>query len=151
MNDLQESTAAQAAAMIRKELKANGVKATVRSKTYSGGDSVTVTLADPLPAVRREVEAFCDKFQAGRFNGMEDIYEYDNANADLPQVKFVFVQADYSAELKQAAKEYIAANFCGLEGFEVDRMAYQALSGSLGVVGWRCSFWTDRKPRARAA
>ncbi len=86
-----KSSQAAAAAMIRKELKKHGIKATVRSSSFAGGTSVDVTVSNLAPWVRREVEAFVGQFEYGHFDGMYDIYEYSNCRDDIPQVKFVFV------------------------------------------------------------
>ena len=153
--------AAQAAAMIRKELKANGIAARVTSKTYSGGDSVRVCLNDEFPATKEAVQDFAHKFQMGNFNGMEDIYEYNNRNADLPQVSFVFVDNDFGDEIQQAAWELVCSRMAGFESapesykdawqFTTDRgdggsdMLRRALSFD-DVFG----FWAARKPRLAA-
>ena len=83
--------AAQAAAAIRKELKAifPGSKFRVTSKNYSGGNSVRIEhISGPVDSA---IESLASKYKMGSFNGMTDCYEYSNSNEDLPQVKFVFV------------------------------------------------------------
>jgi sorbitol-specific phosphotransferase system component IIBC len=84
------SQAAQAAKLIRKELKESfpGTKFKVKSENYSGGNSIRVYWN--LGPTTKEIEAIIDKYQYGHFNGMEDIYEYSNTNDEIPQVKFVF-------------------------------------------------------------
>jgi hypothetical protein len=138
-----KSTHAAAAALIRAGLKRNGLKARVTSQSYSGGNSIRVRIQqDVLPETRKQVEQFCGRFQAGHFDGMTDCYEFSNARSDVPQVRFVFVEVDYSAETKAAAASYVA-NINGLAQHELDRYAYMALIGSWG------SFWQQRKPRRR--
>ena len=89
---------ARAGKMIRAELKKNGVAGKVRSRS----GAIYVTLTDnPLPATVAAVKDFAEGFQMGHFDGMTDCYEYSNRNADLPQVRFVFVNADYSDDFKQ--------------------------------------------------
>lgn len=157
-----KSQAAQAAALIRAELRRNGVAATVTSKVYSGGSSVNVRIADPLPATRQAVEEFASRFQAGHFDGMTDCYEYSNRRDDVPQVRFVFVDADYSDETRQAAWDWLRARFAGLEDApeRVERAyAYRAghwdCYGSdlvhRALTGVIPGFWITRKPRVRAA
>lgn len=51
--------AAKAAKAIRAELKAIGVKARVKSQTYSGGDSVDVYTTDLTPEVMAQVNTIC--------------------------------------------------------------------------------------------
>lgn len=141
----QLSNHAAAAAAIRAELKKHGIMARVTSESYSMGSSVRVRVLDDVsPAARREIEAFASRYQYGHFDGSRDLYEYSNVNDDLPQVRYVFVDVDYSPEIKAAAAEYIAG-ISGIEPHERDRYEWMALSGAWG------SFWRDRKPRVRAA
>lgn len=103
----QLTEAAKVAAQIRKHLKANGVPCKVSSSNYSGGNSVRVLLFDPLPATRQQVEAYTAKFEYGTFNGMDDSYNYDNVRDDIPQVRFLFVNAEYSDDMRQACWEWL--------------------------------------------
>ncbi len=103
---------AAAGKLIRAELKKQGIKASVRGQAYAGGDSITVKIdvqqADRVlvPATQQAIEAFCNQFQMGHFNGMEDIYEYSNNIEELPQVKFVFIDFNYG-DLEQKASDFI--------------------------------------------
>jgi len=132
----QTSTHAAAAKMIRAELKRHGIRARVTSKSYAGGNSVDVHLTDELPATIAKVQEYVNQFQYGRFDGMQDLYEYTNRNSDLPQVKYAFVHVRYSDEIRKAAEA------------EAERMqlpdAWLVLSGRIG------NFWTSRKPRISA-
>lgn len=96
----QLSTAALAAKAIRKELKEKfpGVKFSVRSNNFAGGNAVDVSydivsLGDrgdgtvPVDAVWDIVK----KYQYGHFDGMTDSYEYSNRQDDIPQAKYVHV------------------------------------------------------------
>ena len=163
---MARSTQAQAAAIIRKEIKAHGIKARVTSDGYAGGNSVNVYVKDLEPWVRKELESFVNQFQYGHFDGMQDLYEYSNSRDDIPQVKYAFVECTYSDELKQKAYDYLRANWGGYEdhpenyadaadmqgsGDWVSTEVFQVLNGS-----WddRCSsgctkFWN--KPRVRSA
>ena len=132
----QTSTHAAAAKMIRAELKRHGIQARVISKSYAGGNSVDVYLTDPLPATLDKVQEYVWQFQYGHFDGMRDSYQLSNYRVDLPQVRFAFVHAEYSDEIRQAAEA------------EAQRMnlpdAYMLLNGRTG------NFWTSRKPRISA-
>lgn len=86
------SNHAHVAKLIRAEMKARGIKGTVRSKSYSGGCSVTVRIEDQAPEVAKSLDQFTKQFESGHFNGMTDCYEYTNHRSDIPQVKFVFVE-----------------------------------------------------------
>lgn len=51
-----------------------GVKFSVKSRRFSGGDAIDVSWIDgPVSA---QVDAIIDRYSAGSFNGMEDLYEY---------------------------------------------------------------------------
>ncbi len=141
--------AAQAAAIIRKELKKNGIKgAKVRSENYSGGSSVNVTLPeDLLPATVKKITDYCNQFQYGHFDGMTDMYEYSNSNADLPQAKFVFVTASYSDEVKAAARKLVE-EVNGVPSYDIDSHVWRILNGS---STWFPEFWANYKPRVKAA
>jgi hypothetical protein len=91
MRNLTE--AAKAAKEIRAIVKAAGVKATIRSSTYSGGDSVSIDLLQTMADVSfRALEAKVSRYEMGRFDGMSDSYDYSNRIEGLPQVKFVFLR-----------------------------------------------------------
>jgi hypothetical protein len=111
------SGAAACAAAIRKELKEKfpGVKFSVRSETYSGGDSVRINWADgPEHA---EVAAIANSYEAGHFDGMTDMYIYHkDRNPDRPSAKYVFANKNYSdeaiRELKAKAEELFVSHQC---------------------------------------
>lgn len=85
----QISESAQVAKEIRKILKAHGIKGSVRSSNYSGGNSVRVQFADKVDAdVYAEIYQEADKFRAGSFNSMDDIYEY--RHIDGPTADYIF-------------------------------------------------------------
>ncbi len=94
------STAANCAAAIREELKKEfpGIKFSVTSETFAGGNSVRIGWADgPLSD---DVEKITDKYQYGQFNGMEDLYEYTNSRDDIPQAKYVSTSRKMSEETR---------------------------------------------------
>lgn len=132
------SNHAAAAKAIRDELKRLDLKCKVTSKCYSGGTSITARVyADLPPKGRDAIIDFANQYQYGNFNGMTDSYEYSNKQTDLPQVKFVFVEFEYSDEIKQAVKEYID-NINGIPEYDRQRYYYMALNGSWG------NFWENR-------
>lgn len=131
-NPPRKSGSALCATAIREELKANfeGVKFSVKSETYSGGDSVRIEWTDgPTTA---QVEEFTNKYQYGHFNGMEDIYEYSNSREDIPQAKYIFETRLKSEELHMAILNELKAEygtyFDELAGYEQDRKVYQKFS-----------------------
>lgn len=95
-----KTVAAQTAKLVRQELKSNfpGVKFTVKSDSYAGGNSVNVSYTD-TQFTQEQVETVLAKFQQGNFNSMEDIYEYSNTQ-DHAQVKYLFVKREMSEEVK---------------------------------------------------
>lgn len=140
-----KNEAAKAAAMIRAELKKNGIAASVKSRVYSMGSSVDVRLlADYCPATVAKINEFCGRFQYGHFDGMTDCYEYSNRDESIPQAKFVHVETRYSDELRAAARDYVA-NIRGIQEHEVEHYTWLAIGGRFG------DFWRTRKPRVRAA
>jgi hypothetical protein len=145
------STAAKAAAMIRKEIKKNGIKARVTCQNYSGGSSINVVMNDELPATYDKIEEYAKQFQFGHFNGMTDSYEYSNTRDDIPQVTFVFVDNRYSDKVRASAWEYCLANHSDATGENLDMIAHheriilsQLMNGDWGT--WLSS----RKVRATA-
>ena len=157
----QLTEAAKVAAQIRKHLKANGVTAKVSSSNYSGGNSVRVLLFNPLPATRQQVEAYTSQFEYGKFDGMTDSYDYSNIRDDIPQVRFLFVNAEYSDDMHQDCWEWIityynlqnapasfreASNYrCELGMFTYGNMliSNELATGSRG-------FWFTKKKRLAA-
>lgn len=94
-----------AAKNMRIELKAAfpGVKFSVKSERYSGGDSINVFWADGPNSC--QVEAIIERYQGGSFNGMEDIYEYKrNAWRDaFGEAMYVFANRELSDKAIAAA------------------------------------------------
>jgi len=116
----QISEHAAAAKAIRTELKKHGIKAKVRADSYSMGSSVNIYLNDIPPHILEPIKTFCNQYQYGHFNGMEDIYEMSNNNQDLPQVKFVFVNNKYSNETYQEAWTELRNRLQGMDQYDED-------------------------------
>ena len=78
-----------------------GVKFSVKSRSFSGGDSIDVAWEDG-PIVG-EVTTIINKYREGSFDGMNDIYEYDRGNV-FPDVfggsKYVHGQRQESVALR---------------------------------------------------
>lgn len=93
--DKMKSEQARAAQLIRGELKAAfpGVKFSVTSQSFSGGNSIGVSW-EGNPEIAN-VNKIIKKYQYGSFNGMTDSYDYDNNRADLTQVRFVQASRNY--------------------------------------------------------
>lgn len=88
----------QIRAMLKKDYPT--LKFRVRSSSYSMGDSVTIYLPSSLETedyreLRNEIQAKTRCHQYGHFNGMEDIYEYDNRDSSIGQTKYLFIEREW--------------------------------------------------------
>ena len=94
------SEEARTAKEVRKILKKYFLKTkfSVTSKSYAGGDSVSVRWVDG-PRTSK-VNKLIKKFEMGSFNGMNDLYEYDNVNKSIPQVKYVLTSRSMSNKVR---------------------------------------------------
>lgn len=118
---MAKSIHAQAAAQIRAYLKERGIKAKVRASAFAGGDSVRIALLDDVaPDIKAEVEQFCGQYEMGHFDGMIDLYEYSNVRDDIPQVKYVFVEMEYSPEIRQRVWDWLRANWADMDDAPAD-------------------------------
>lgn len=120
------TTQAKAAKQLKKELKKEfpGVKFSVKSESFSGGDAVRVSYTDG--PTTKEVKAIADKYQYGSFDGMRDIYEMTNTDENLPQVKYVTINRSWSDETKEKLFNKIIEDF----GLDADtRPSYRLDSG----------------------
>lgn len=116
------ASAKAGAANLRRHLKHAfpGIKFSVRSDTFSGGDSIDIKWA--MGPTVKEVEAISNRYQEGHFNGMEDIYEHDYENV-WPAL---FGGAKYVNACREDGEAYntIAGHLCDL--FSVERPANNA-------------------------
>lgn len=105
-NPKAKSSHAQAAANIKKELVAAfpGIKFSVKSKSFSMGDSVDVSWQ--FGPTSREVDAIIEKYAYGRFDGYTDSYNYDG---DLDGK--VFRAANGSAKYVSGQREIPSETF----------------------------------------
>ena len=104
--------AALTAAAIRQELREAGIKPEkIKARTYKSSNSVDITLLDPSPDVRRKAQKIARLHQYGSFDGMEDIYLYNNAVEGVHQVRYTHVNTRFSPELQALAKTFVIQNF----------------------------------------
>ncbi len=101
-NKGHQSGAAVTAAVIRARLKNEfpGIKFSVRSENFSGGNSVDIDWTDgPRTS---DVDAVCRQYQYGYFDGMTDCYEYRDIAKDLgcPGAKYVHSHRTLTDEYK---------------------------------------------------
>jgi hypothetical protein len=122
--DGKMSSHALGAKNIKKELKKKWptVKFSVKSKSFSGGDDISVSWTDGPRS--EDVSKILDKYEEGSFDGMTDCYDYNHENI-WPDIfggaKYVMGQRDLSNELaekmlKKACAEY-GEEYRGLDAY----------------------------------
>lgn len=107
------SNQAQVAKLIRKELKEKypKIKFVVRSSSFSGGDDVNVDYTNGVPA--DEIRKITNKYQAGSFDGMTYMYNYDYDKTGVT-AKYIFANRHISKDVWEKTKIEIAKSY-GLE------------------------------------
>jgi hypothetical protein len=93
---MELSSAAQASALIRKELKSRLPKSKFKVSTsrYSGGSTIYVSWTDGY--TEDQVKDITCKYVYGKFDGTTDSYDYSNSRSDIPQVTFIFTERSIS-------------------------------------------------------
>lgn len=111
MTTKQISGHAAAAKEIRKVLKNSfpTIKFSVNSKSFSGGDSVSIRWIDG--PTTDQVDLLVKDYQEGDFNGMIDMYENNNTRSDIPQVKYVLPAREISETAKTNMINELADRF----------------------------------------
>ncbi|NWJ46501.1 MAG: hypothetical protein HXX08_11530 [Chloroflexi bacterium] len=101
MTTRELSTAAQAAKLIRADMKSEypDLKVRVTCHNFAGGDSITVEFYDQPPEVEEAIKKLLHKYEFGHFDGMTDMYEYSNWNDALPQTKYLHIDNNRSPEM----------------------------------------------------
>lgn len=129
-----KSAAALAAREIKVRLRDElGAKVkSARSENYAGGSSIHIEVIDPRPELLEAAKVIERDYVYGRFNGMEDIYEYDSVDNGKPKVSFVFIRGHYSDKVREAAEEYAAA-----KGYSEEHFGYSYLYKVLSMP----EFW----------
>lgn len=102
---------AACSAAIKNELKNlyPHIKFSVTSEVFAGGDAVRINWTDGI--TNDEISNITSKYQSGHFDGMTDMYEYSNRNADLPQAKYITTSRNQSEETKSKLKELLTPIF----------------------------------------
>lgn len=136
---------AAAAATIRAILKAEGIAAKVTSKSYAGGDNVSIGLADADPYESRLVVNIHGFFEYGTFDGYTDCYDHkksDQMISGLPTAKYVLMEFNYSEEMKEKAFNFIKECFAeGTPEDELRQYSYRLLRADVHEI--------EREGRAR--
>lgn len=156
------SNQAQVAKALKQYCKGLGVTVSAKSESFSLGDSVRIRMENQPPAVFRKIEKHAKQYQYGHFDGMSDMYEYSNKDSSIPQSKYVFVDNDYSDEVKQKAWDFIRARFAGgdaapqklrdcngafqFHGEWPDTFVYRFLRGAMNCDELTAEFWDSLIP-----
>lgn len=143
----KKTEVAEAASEIRKVLKMAfpDIKFEVKSKNYSGGDSVRVRWENG-PTIK-EVNRYVKDFEYGSFDGMTDMYNITNRNKNIPQTKYLFLNRDMSENLRKYLYAEIKKKYQFPDNWpewkldqEIRRIAYDDFSDnslSAGVNGFK--------------
>lgn len=107
-----------AAKNIRIELKAafKGVKFSVKSESFSGGNAIRVNWTNG-PTVA-QVEEITNKYKAGTFDGMTDCYNYEFSywTEAFGDAKFITASRDVSDALVERVLAALAARYGTMDG-----------------------------------
>lgn len=112
-----------------------GVKFSIKSRRFSGGDAIDVSWIDG--PTTKQVDEIIDRYSAGSFNGMEDIYEYRGDRcwpAAFGDAKYVHSRREMSDAAIERAIRLVRSRYQMPEGVEVTVAAYR--KGDL----WRVPF-----------
>ena len=85
------SQAAQVAKNIKQVAKKYDMKVTASSQYFSMGNSVTVKVLTGSDDDVKKLKDYAAMYEAGSFDGMNDIYNYDNKRDDIPQTKYLSI------------------------------------------------------------
>lgn len=116
-----------------------GVKFSIKSRRFSMGDAIDVSWIDGPTS--KQVDEIIDRYSAGSFNGMEDIYEYsrDYWIKAFGDAKYVHSQRTMSDAAIEKAIRLVRSRYELPAGVEVSIEAYR--KGSLRSVpfdgGWQ--------------
>ena len=120
---------AAAAKAVRAFMKAQGIKGAVKASRSAGTSSIRVSLTNGTPSQTATVTEFAKQYQYGHFDGMYDSYEFSNCIEGLPQVKYVFVEAEFDTETKQKALDALCTEF------NLPAMVYESAPYDVTICG----------------
>jgi hypothetical protein len=106
-----KTSQAKAAACVRAELKKAFPNTKFSVTSDSGANTSSVDIRWANGPTCEQVKAYSKKYQYGHFDGMVDMYEYSNTNADIPQAKFVFAQRELTEDIKLQIAQLVADDF----------------------------------------
>tara|TARA_R100000234_G_scaffold119772_1_gene103702 strand:+ start:1411 stop:1908 length:498 start_codon:yes stop_codon:yes gene_type:complete len=86
----QLSQQAQVAKLLKQKAKELGINViSSKSDSFAGGNSVTLRFNSGSDDAVNQLKDYSHQFEAGHFDGMTDMYEYDNCRDDVPQTKYL--------------------------------------------------------------
>ena len=101
------SEAAQVNKLLKKKAKELGLTVTGSSKNYSIGDHVKINVLKGSDNAFKLLKEYSYKFEYGKFDGMNDIYEITNNRDDIPQTKYLFIQDERANQILEYYDENI--------------------------------------------
>lgn len=126
-----------AAKNIRLELRAAfpGVKFSVKTSRFAGGDSIDVRWIDGPTS--SQVEAIANRYAAGSFDGMTDSYNYERSawTDAFGDAKYVSCSRDHSDRAITSSVRTVATRYGCAAGVNVENFAKAYKTGEL----WNCS------------
>ena len=94
------------------------------------------------PAVYETLKDELAKYRSGNFNGMEDIYEYNNVIEDIPQTKYLFVEYAWKLQdkalekLEEFVRGKVNLGYSHNPDYEYKRLAGDLLFGRDDFIAW---------------
>lgn len=138
---------ADTAKLVREALKTAfpKIKFSVKSKTYSGGASITIRWTDGPTS--KDVEAVTGKYAGASFDGMIDLKSYHTSELGGERVHFgadyVFTSREFSPEFLRRRAEKVHHRYGGeLVEIKVNQYGSPKLIG--GWERWSSSNWNYR-------
>jgi len=101
------SKAAQVSKLLKAKAKSLGLEVRASSKNFSGGNSVDIKVLKGSDKSFNEFKEYSSQFKQGKFDGMNDIYEYTNSRDDIPQTKYLFIDDDRAVQILKYYDENI--------------------------------------------
>ena len=155
-----KSQQAQVAAALKAFVVRMGLKASAKSDSFAGGDSVDLRVTNATLAQRAQIETECKAYQRGHVDGMQDMYISRECARPFSS-KYVSAHFEYTSEVVQAAYAYAVEHVAtdgeqsnlhtlyvdsanefqkigGASGDRVSSVIYQLLTGARKV-------WLDHK------
>ena len=124
------TVAAQAATQVRHKLREARITVnSVRSSTFSGGNSITILLTDARPEIIQRVQEICQPHVIGDFDGMTDTYVYrPSRDPETPRVKYLHVNNQMSREIRERITAFGKEHF---RDYDHQRDHHQLFDGRL--------------------